>query len=91
MQIEEIFKSSPLQIIKLYLNDDRYVNNITGFAHELGIAHTTVRKHLNLLVSLGILKELNIGKGKAFILNIDNSYTKAFISFYDRCKEIEKG
>lgn len=90
MQIEGIFHPVLLQIIKLYINDNEYINNITGLAGELGMAHPTVRRHLTLLVSLGILKELDVGRGKVFMLNKNGPYTKDFISFYDRCKKIEE-
>ena len=65
-------------------NNPNYINNITGIAKEIGMAHITIRKYLKAMIDLDILSELSVGRnGKVFTLNKDSSTTRAFNDFIE--------
>ena len=83
-QIEQIIMSVTLRIFNLFNNNPNYINNITGIAKEIGMAHITIRKYLKAMIDLDILSELSVGRnGKVFTLNKDSSTTRAFNDFIE--------
>ena len=83
-QIEQIFTLSTFRIFNLFNDNSNYVNNITGIAKEIDMAHVTIRKYLKAMVGVGILRELFVGNnGKVFMLNNASPATKAFSEFIE--------
>jgi len=80
--MEEVFSSKGrVKIIKLLV--DVAELNISGIAERAGLSYSTVREHLRVLKSEGLVKEKRFGRIRILSLNIENPKTKLVKNFVE--------
>ncbi|MDF2955364.1 hypothetical protein [Candidatus Alkanophaga liquidiphilum] len=82
--------STHFKIMKLYYENMDLSENISEISRIINRSHITVKKAINDLESIGVLREKRIGRSRVVTINEESPYTKAVFEFFKNVKEIEE-
>ena len=86
--LEKIFASrAQTRVVQHFLDRPKEFFNLSRIAKETDLAHSTIHRVMEPLVTMGLVKEIRVGQQiRLFILETEQEVSKILANFYDQIK-----
>jgi len=86
----ELITNISLSIMSAFKSDLSLGLHVREIAKRMGVNHTTILPHLNLLEKKGFLKSRNVGKNREFSLNLQNNSLRELLLLAEKRLLLER-